>query len=80
MNQSLAEVDAMIGSVMDGLDQRNLTDIINLIVVVCPLTTTNPVRPRYGNNFQLANSLPRHPPRLDHYRPYRLLAAKRSPS
>jgi Type I phosphodiesterase / nucleotide pyrophosphatase len=35
MSQSLAEVDAMIGSIMDGLDQRNLTDIINLVVVVC---------------------------------------------
>jgi len=34
MNQSLAEVDSMIGSIMDGLDQRNLTDIVNLIVVV----------------------------------------------
>jgi hypothetical protein len=34
MNQSLARVDEMIGSIMDGLDERNLTDIVNFIVVV----------------------------------------------
>jgi hypothetical protein len=34
MNSSLAQVDAMIGSVLDGIARRNLTDIVNLIIVV----------------------------------------------
>jgi hypothetical protein len=34
MSQALSEVDAMVGSIMDGLDQRNLSDIVNIIVVV----------------------------------------------
>ena len=34
MNASLVEVDSMIGSIVTGLEQRNLTDIVNLIIVV----------------------------------------------
>jgi len=34
LNISLTDVDSMIGAIMDGLEQRNLTDIVNLIVVV----------------------------------------------
>jgi len=36
MNTSLAEVDDMIGSIVSGFEQRNLTHIINLIIVVSP--------------------------------------------
>jgi hypothetical protein len=35
MSQALSEVDDMIGSIMDGLNQRNLSEIVNVIVVVC---------------------------------------------
>jgi hypothetical protein len=43
MNASLVEVDSMIGSIVTGLEQRNLTDIVNLIIVVSslPYTQTN---------------------------------------
>lgn len=34
MSQALSEVDDMIGSIMNGLNQRNLSDIVNIIVVV----------------------------------------------
>lgn len=34
MNSSLAQVDAMIGSVLEGISRRNLTDIVDLIIVV----------------------------------------------
>ena len=34
MSQALSEVDDMIGSIMSGLNQRNLSEIVNIIVVV----------------------------------------------
>ena len=34
MSQALSEVDDMIGSIVNGLNQRNLSDIVNIIVVV----------------------------------------------
>jgi len=34
MNASLAQVDEMIGSVLDGIERRNLTNIVDLIIVV----------------------------------------------
>ena len=38
MNEALSEVDNMIGSILDGLNERNLSDIVNVIVVVGSLT------------------------------------------
>jgi Type I phosphodiesterase / nucleotide pyrophosphatase len=35
MNGALGEVDTMIGSLLAGLNERNLTDIVNVIIVVC---------------------------------------------
>ena len=34
MSQALSEVDDVIGSILDGLNERNLSDIVNTIVVV----------------------------------------------